>query len=235
MSRRVRDLPLASIITLATFTLAFSMFVLSNNTGYQRLNEMIGRANLGVGVDVLVIGTFLVILVAGLMDRRQLSYLYLLSATVLAPSLLGLSKVDWFLTMGSAVSVSDLSSVLPDWIILVNGALVIGGYFFQRGVLRSMSLGEGLLGQGAREREVAVAVNSNLAFLGIVVAVTGAMAVAVGAVAGLLLPFMRAVVGLGPDLYLVMTAIAGVALVGLFFLVVIDRSKGLKGGSELQG
>jgi|GEM_PF-5671998 len=219
-------LPRLALPLLPVAAFAVSMAVFSRNQCHQGLDEFIGWTGLGVGVDALAIVTFLALLALGLQDRRQLSFLYLLSGLVLLPSLLGLSRVDWFAALGLPMSVAGMANELPEAVIVINGIVVVGGYLLHHSLTRSVEIAESLVKGGADPHQVDIVVNRNLRFLGAMLLLVGAVTVVEWAVASALGPAVQGVAGLVPGLYLWLAVGAGAALAFLSLRAVRRDPKG---------
>jgi hypothetical protein len=227
--RRLR--PRLVITGLISLALLVSALVFAQNLIYLQLRTALASfsssSGLGMDADLLLALLLLFVLALGMMNEKRL-FLSLIAAWILlVPSLLYFSALDWMKALNLVYDFHDMANRLPNYVIFLNGALLVATGLLLRSHAHVDGVWENLLRRGASPDQVRSAVGRNLAFLYKMIAISTLGCMVVAGLVILIAPAFSALFDGSEIAYVVVSVVTGVFLVavlGSFILLAARRT-----------
>jgi len=120
-SLRLRALPLLAVV--AVLVLSILVFNQSNLYGWSRqyLIEALSMMNIGVGLDLLLMGSLLALVLMAVITDRSFRLLSFVSKLLLLPTVLGFSELAWLEYFNNG-ELAIIGTSLPVEVVFLNGA-----------------------------------------------------------------------------------------------------------------
>jgi hypothetical protein len=216
---RTRLRPRTIITGLVFFSLIVSAFVFTNNLIYQQLRIALASfsssSGLGIDIDILLALSLLFVLILGLINDKLLFISLIAAWMMLTPSLLYFSALDWMKAFSLTVDFHDMANRLPNYVVFLNGALLVVTGLLLRAHAHVDNVRQNLLKRGVDGGQVSFVVGKNLIFLYRMIAISTLGCLAVAALVILVAPTFSELFNGSELAYLLVSVTTGVFLVAV--------------------
>jgi len=226
---------ITGVISLA---LLISAVVFANNLIYLQISSGLtafsSSSGLGLDAPVLLAIILLIVLGLGVMNENLLFAPLVAAWLMYIPSLLYFSALDWMKVFNLVVVFHDMANRLPDYVVFLNGALLVASGLLLRTHAHAHDVQENLLQRGASPDQVGAAVRGNLTFAYRIIALSTLGCLVAAGLVIIMAPAFSTLLHGSDTAYMVVSVAAGVILVALLgtFIWRAGRRIPLAGGLD---
>jgi hypothetical protein len=164
-SLRLRAPPLLAVV--AVLVLSILVFNQSNLYGWSRqyLIEALSMMNIGVGLDLLLMGSLLALVLMAVITDRSFRLLSFVSKLLLLPTVLGFSELAWLEYLNNG-ELAIIGTSLPVEVVFLNGLAIVCCDIYVRGYKWLKVKKRDLRTRNPDQEELDRAIARNLNFIG---------------------------------------------------------------------